>query len=267
MSPKKIGDTERALRQARERSVQKPRTQEITATEAERLKELETVIRTGLESFLRVGAALAEIKESRLYRATHPNFPEYCRDRWGMGKSRAYQLIDATAVVGTLRSSTETMPENERQARPLKALPEEQRGAAWDEAVERAQGQPTQEVVQDVVKDRMKPETSTMVEGLGQNVPDDEGPDMASELAHALEELDRARTLIEALKSDDVAQELATMHSRYTHLEARVGQLTETARQAQRQAEWQGKTLRSVREILNVDRDAEIVPAIRDLMR
>ncbi len=46
----------------------------------------------------------------------------YCRDRWGISKSRANQLVGAAKVVGNL-ATTVAKPTNEAQARPLTRLP------------------------------------------------------------------------------------------------------------------------------------------------
>lgn len=50
-----------------------------------------------------------------------------CLERWGIARRTAYQLIDASAVVENVRHGAQTLPSNERQARPLTKLePEEQ---------------------------------------------------------------------------------------------------------------------------------------------
>ena len=54
-----------------------------------RLAELETVIESGIRTFVDVGRALLEIRDSRLYRESYPTFDEYCRERWGFGRIRA----------------------------------------------------------------------------------------------------------------------------------------------------------------------------------
>ena len=52
------------------------------------------------------------IRERRLYRASlfHPEgyatFEDYCRERWGLKQTTAYQMIEAANVVGNLKSST-----------------------------------------------------------------------------------------------------------------------------------------------------------------
>ena len=63
----------------------------LTESEAKRLVELEAKIsRSNADR----GRALREIRDDRLYRATHPNFEAYLKQQWEMSRSRAYQLID-----------------------------------------------------------------------------------------------------------------------------------------------------------------------------
>ena len=65
--------------------------------------------------------------EAKLYRASHGTFEEYCRERWGMARSTAYQLVDASKVVENVRHGGQIPPpESERQARPLAKLPAEE---------------------------------------------------------------------------------------------------------------------------------------------
>ena len=87
-----------------------------TALVAARLVECEAVIERGLASFMEVGQALLEIRDSRLYRETHGTFEDYCLVRWSMTDRRARYLIDAVAV-GTI-----VPVQNEAQARELAPL-------------------------------------------------------------------------------------------------------------------------------------------------
>jgi hypothetical protein len=68
----------------------------------DRLAQLERVIERGLNTFVAVGGALLEIRDSRLYHQTHKTFDAYCRARWGWGHKRAYDLIDSAQVAKRL---------------------------------------------------------------------------------------------------------------------------------------------------------------------
>lgn len=89
--------------------------------QAQRLAELEQIIKTDLAAFLRVGAALAEIRDRELYLGDTLTFDEYLKGKWGMGRSQGYRLIDAHEVVENLRMSPigDILPVNEAQIRPL----------------------------------------------------------------------------------------------------------------------------------------------------
>lgn len=105
----------------------------LTLEESVALDNHEYTIERGLRTFYAVGNALAQIREGRLYRATHFTFEQYCQDRWNIKQSRAYQLMDAAGVVDNLKSSTIVeLPANEAQARPLAQLPPDQQPAAWE---------------------------------------------------------------------------------------------------------------------------------------
>lgn len=81
-----------------------------------RLSDLEAVIERGKRSFLEVGTALMEIRESRLYRETHKNFDDYCRERWGWGRDYVDKQIAAAKFAEAL-PTTVGKPKTEREAR------------------------------------------------------------------------------------------------------------------------------------------------------
>jgi phage N-6-adenine-methyltransferase len=108
---------------------------EIALQEATRLAQLEDTIQRGLNTFVDVGNALLEIRDSRLYRESHSTFEDYCRDRWGMSRPRAYQMIEAAEVVGNLSTNVDILPATESVARPLTSLPPETQRTVWAEAV------------------------------------------------------------------------------------------------------------------------------------
>lgn len=125
--------------------------------EANVLSQYEAVIERGQQTFLEVGAALAQIREQKLYRAGFKTFEDYCQARWDWTKRRANQLIGAAEVVadlGTVVPKT-AMPVSERQVRPLSRLPPTERGEAWKEACEESGGQPTAEQVVEAVERRL----------------------------------------------------------------------------------------------------------------
>lgn len=103
-----------------------------------RLRELETVIERGLNTFVEVGQALLEIRDNRLYKESYSTFEEYCRERWGMERRHAYRLIDAAQVVENVSNWTQITPANESQTRPLVGLSPDEQKTVWLQAVETA---------------------------------------------------------------------------------------------------------------------------------
>lgn len=109
----------------------------LSPGEAGRLAELEGVVERGLRTFIEVGEALREIRDSHLYRERYESFEIYCRQRWGFQASRARQLVAAAGTVTTVTAAGLPAPENERQARALLALGDDEAAvvAAYREAL------------------------------------------------------------------------------------------------------------------------------------
>jgi hypothetical protein len=130
----------------------------ITPEESVRLIALERVIEKGRDTFVDVGNALAEIRDSRIYRSSHGTFEDYCRDRWEFRRDYVDKLIAASSVVSNLHTNV-CKPVTESQARPLAKLPAEQQPAAWEKAQEIAaeEGKPVAaRHVEKAVKDHQK---------------------------------------------------------------------------------------------------------------
>jgi hypothetical protein len=105
---------------------------ELSPEEGARLEALEQAIERGLTTFVEVGQALLEIRDQRLYRATHTTFEQYLAERWHMARRTGYAYIDAAAVAANLPSSAKL---NVSQAAELARLsPEEQRDLAREVA-------------------------------------------------------------------------------------------------------------------------------------
>jgi hypothetical protein len=132
---------------------------QLTTLESKRLASCERVIQADIASFQRVGLALAEIKESKLYRETHGDFQTYCKERWGFDRSYAHRLIDGSKVAQNV-ANCQQKPANEAQTRELGKLPEEKQAEAWDTVIERTDGKPTAAAVAEVVEEYTEPEPS-----------------------------------------------------------------------------------------------------------
>jgi hypothetical protein len=94
------------------------------------LTEYEKDIDERLKGFGVVGQRLSHIKKKKLFRGSHRSFHRYCLDRFGLGRSYAKRVIEASRCVENLKSvpiGTVSIPANESQARPMIDLsPEDQ---------------------------------------------------------------------------------------------------------------------------------------------
>jgi hypothetical protein len=133
----------------------------ISLAESGRLVELEKKIERGLETFLEVGEALAEIRDRKLYRIEHATFAEYCDVKWQMSDRRARQLIDSVAIAESIGKSGTIVPKSESQLRPLTKLEPDQQVAAWKLATANGENPTAKQVVQAVVE-ISKPESLTL---------------------------------------------------------------------------------------------------------
>lgn len=105
----------------------------LTSAEFLALRDAEQVIKAGLETFVEVGQALAEIRDSRLYRNTHGTFEAYCQERWGMDRVSAHRTIEAAEIVLSIDNDA-PKPTNVGQARELSGLAPEKAAETMREA-------------------------------------------------------------------------------------------------------------------------------------
>jgi hypothetical protein len=73
------------------------------------LKDRESAIENNIniaqDTFFEIGCSLLEIRNYRegiLYKKRYGTFEAYCRQRWDIGRSHAYRLIDASVVLTDL---------------------------------------------------------------------------------------------------------------------------------------------------------------------
>lgn len=163
----------------------------LSPEERQELGQLEEKIDFGLKAYHEAGLALQQILQKKLYREFHPSFYAYCEKRWGIARSRAYQLMEAAQVVDNLRKAaireateaigmpSETivekpeeklstirgqqnftiLPDNEWQARELTKLPPEKQPEVWARALETApNGKMTAAFLKEVVKAEIEPD-------------------------------------------------------------------------------------------------------------
>ncbi len=65
----------------------------------------------------------------------YPTFEDFCEKEYGISRSRAHRLIEAAEVKASVEMSHMGLKiSNERQARALKDVPEEERDGVWRHA-------------------------------------------------------------------------------------------------------------------------------------
>jgi hypothetical protein len=149
-------------------------TKQLTKEEQHELERCEVVIKQGLETFIEVGQALMTIRDKRLYRLEYTRFEDYCRDRWGMTRMRASQLINAADVIDNLNVNHGLQtPTSERQARPLTKLEPEIQREAWAEVTERHKDAPEKITAKEVeqVARQWQPYSEELKQAKADNAP------------------------------------------------------------------------------------------------
>ncbi|MEH0020870.1 MAG: hypothetical protein V6Z89_14540 [Desulfobacter sp.] len=154
----------------------------LTDLEKARLNKCERVIREGFNIFLDVGHALAEIRDSRLYRETHNTFERYCKEVWDFSKQHAYNQIYGYETITLLEKKSQQLltfsgagpengetcanasandrvllPFNEAQTRPLVKLKNpDDRVKAWSMVLENLNRNPKAKLTASLVSKAVK---------------------------------------------------------------------------------------------------------------
>jgi len=99
-----------------------PRADLLAASEQTELIDCERIIEDGYAAFLKVGLALAKVRDSRLYRAEHATFEAYCESRWGFTRTRAYELMSAANISQAVSEISDIPVSTESHAKELRGL-------------------------------------------------------------------------------------------------------------------------------------------------
>lgn len=105
---------------------------------AAEFQRLEQIIDDDMKSFEKVGSALMEIRDSRLYRTQYKTFKEYLSAKWEISKAYANRLIASANVMKNLAPFGDILPKYEAQVRPLANLSPSDQQRVWQRAVETA---------------------------------------------------------------------------------------------------------------------------------
>jgi len=103
---------------------------------SDELTRLEMAVDKAKTAIIDGANALLRIRDGGLYKISHNSFEKYCNERFGIGRARAYQLIDMARHVDEVAGDVgiDAGDLSERQFRELKPLDTKQRRDVWNEA-------------------------------------------------------------------------------------------------------------------------------------
>jgi hypothetical protein len=118
----------------------------LSCQDQQRRAALEALIDQHLNDFIRVAAALAEIKRDRLWRNSHPSFEAFSAEKFDKGRSYGYELAAAGEILAHLQQSgipDSDLPASASQIRALSGLQPSEQVEAVQVAQAIAVGKPT----------------------------------------------------------------------------------------------------------------------------
>ncbi|PLX49148.1 MAG: hypothetical protein C0613_08480 [Desulfobulbaceae bacterium] len=172
----------------------------LTAAETKQFERLQKIIHEDMRAFLRVGDALKEIHDRKLYRETWRTFEAYCKDVYDLGRSTAYQYIGAYEVVENVRSCghfddhdanggpvIDLVPMNEAQCRPMASLQPDQQREVWRAVLQNLEPgkKPTASMVKKITKKYVGETTKSKVHNARKSVS--EGREISGPLQKAFD--------------------------------------------------------------------------------
>ncbi len=89
-------------------------------------------------------------------------------------------------------------------------------------------------------------------------------PDILEKLAFASDQVRSQAVLIESLKKDDLAKEVAAWHLKFDQMNGRLRQQIASFNEVKKQADYQAALLSKIRTALKVKKDSEILPALKN---
>jgi hypothetical protein len=127
---------------------------EYTRTEEIKRENLIERVNAGKKTFIKVGEALKQLRDERLYRNTHDTFEDFCRELWGFDKSYANRLIKAAKVESAVPIGPK--PKSEAVCRELGRIEDSvERNSVWALTVARYGESPTAAQVRELVDEHL----------------------------------------------------------------------------------------------------------------
>ena len=176
----------------------------VSIDESKRFIALEQIIAAGKRTFIEVGLALAEVRDSKLYRSDYKTFDDYCREKWGWDKTYCTRLIGASEVSKTVPIGT---IHNEAQARELAKVEPAERAGVLEKAAE--SGNVTAKSIREAAAPKQTARRSkpAICAGAGQESPESGLPDNKSSATSVADGPNPSPAMSESepAKTDDAA--------------------------------------------------------------
>lgn len=176
-----------------------------------RFEVLTETVREWWNDRLKVGEALKEIKDSKLFEAKYQSFDDFCEEEFGLKRTQAYGLIQAvnikTAILLENPSGIPDKISNENQVRALSAVPAQEREKVVEAVVEK--GSVTAAAITAVAKEikEAKAEPVVHLDKTNYPIPEEIYPDWerAEAFAEQLRTISQIKSLIaKGLETGDV---------------------------------------------------------------
>jgi hypothetical protein len=131
----------------------------LTEAENEDLVWFESVIETGITTWIEVGNALLGIRDRKLYRIEHSTFEDYCRSKWNIDRTYAHRLMSGAEVVNANKDLLPTGNISERAVREAAKVkdPVKQREVIKKAVIISGGKTPTAKTVKVVVEQQEQP--------------------------------------------------------------------------------------------------------------
>ena len=130
------------------------------------LRQLEKIIKAGIEGYAKAGQALWLIKTKKLYKSSYGTYAEYCHKRWGITPQHSNRLISAAKTVEAMQKSEpngSVLPKTESQVRALKRSTDPVQ--TWKQAQEHSgKDQPTAKEIESVVDNNEENDDESIID-------------------------------------------------------------------------------------------------------
>lgn len=224
----------------------------LTLDQSNRLVELERTIKRGIASFIEVGNALSEIRDSKLYLIEHETFEDYCRKKWGMERSNAYDLMATSRVALNVQDLGHSV--NREAARELAKVPEEKQAEVVKAAAK--SGKVTAKAIRAT---KPKPEPDL------EEAPEDRTAELGDALVETTKDNERLSELNKALSATDQGAKIVKLQEQIGSLRGEIKGLMTEKNEAVKQAKYFQGVCDKLRKLLGLEKASEIYATVEKM--